>query len=224
MKRSAAPTEETFLADVKDHRLTIIRDDGVYRHIRLARPGTVCMHFDLIAWPGYLAYVGDMGAFTFTRLYDMFEFFRDSRDGNRGHIDLRYWAQKLVATDKGSGHEAFSVELFEDVINGYRLEWIRDAYRSGRLTKAERRELWEAVEEDVLRAASSGEHEAFQAAGEFSHRFGELTYTLDDFWDHDFRDYTYGFRWACFAIAWGIRQYDQATELPAMAEKDPAQP
>lgn len=79
--------ESRFLADVKDHKISIVRDDGVYRHVRFAKPETVCMHFDLITWPGYLAYVGDMGAFTFTRLRDMFEFFRGDHKPNLGDLE-----------------------------------------------------------------------------------------------------------------------------------------
>lgn len=54
----------------------MLHEDGIYRHIRFRQPGTMCMHFDLITWPGYLCYTGDMGTYVFTRLADMFEFFR----------------------------------------------------------------------------------------------------------------------------------------------------
>ena len=46
------PTENTgnadFLRDVATHELTIIRNEGLYRHLRFSRPGSSCMYFDLI--------------------------------------------------------------------------------------------------------------------------------------------------------------------------------
>ena len=95
---SHSPSQEEFQKDVSQHGVTIIRDDGVNRHIRFKRPGTMCMHFDLITWPGYLCYCGDMGTYVFSRLEDMFEFFRTDRDINPG-----YWAEKLQAVDN-HGH------------------------------------------------------------------------------------------------------------------------
>ena len=201
------PTQETFLKDVAAHQLTIYRDDGVYRHVRFRRPNTCCMHFDLVTWPGHLAYTGDMGDFVFARLHDMFEFFRTT-DGLK--IDPGYWAEKIQATDRCGGHRGFSEERFREVINGYRLRWIRDATRRGTLSKEQRRALWEAVDDEVLCRTYDGEHAAFEAANEFECIVGKRIYTLDDFWDHSFNEYTYRFLWACYAIAWGIHKYDES--------------
>ena len=66
-----AATDDTvarFQHDIATHQVVILRDDGVYRHIRFKRPTTMCMHFDLVTWPGYLCYSGDMGCFVFSRL------------------------------------------------------------------------------------------------------------------------------------------------------------
>lgn len=32
--------EREFLKDIADHRMTVLRDDGLYRHIRFQEPGT----------------------------------------------------------------------------------------------------------------------------------------------------------------------------------------
>jgi len=66
---------ERFLKDIKKHELKIIRDDGVYRHIRLKNPDSYAYNFDLITWPGYLCVTGDMGDWIFSRIEDMFNFF-----------------------------------------------------------------------------------------------------------------------------------------------------
>ena len=72
-------TPELFLRDVQQHQIQVIRHDGVNRHIRFKRPGSMSYYFDLITWPGHLCYTGDMGTYVFRRMDDMFEFFRDDR-------------------------------------------------------------------------------------------------------------------------------------------------
>lgn len=215
-------TEQRFLKDVAEHQMTVIRDDGLYRHIRFKKPGTGCMYFDLVTWPGYLAYSGDMGCYVFTRLEDMFNFFRMDKDDwnyNRDgglSINLGYWSEKLVAVDghrdKASATE-FDEDKFRRVINEYRVEWVRE--NRDRLTKEQRRELWEAVQDSVL-CHFDDEHESMRAAYEFSERIGECHFAFTDFWDHNFHQFTYRFVWCCYALAWGIRQYDaRAMEVAA---------
>ncbi len=76
---SHQPTEQSFLEAVAKHEMHVLHEDGLYRHIRFKKPGTSCMHFDLITYPGYLVYSGDMGCYVFSRLPDMFELFRADR-------------------------------------------------------------------------------------------------------------------------------------------------
>jgi hypothetical protein len=72
----STPTQEQFLKEVSTHQFTVLHESGLYRHLRFKRPGTGIMHFDIVTWPGYLAYSGDMGCFVFQRLDDMLEFFK----------------------------------------------------------------------------------------------------------------------------------------------------
>lgn len=51
---------ERFLKDVSEHELTVLHEDGLYRHLRFARPNSGQYHFSIVTWPGYLAYTGDM--------------------------------------------------------------------------------------------------------------------------------------------------------------------
>ena len=220
-------TEQSFLKDVESHVIEVIRDDGTHRHIRFRKPGTMCMHFDLITWPGSLCYTGDMGTYVFERLTDMFEFFRDKAEGAL-RINLSYWSEKLTAVDasgrnKGSAVE-FSKERFTSFINSYRVEWIKNACRGGRLSKDQRRELWEAVDHEVLAYLDDGEHAVFQRAYDFPWSpdayNSRRDYSFEDFWDHRFEEYTDHFIWCCYALAWGIRTYDAhkaAANLPQEA-------
>lgn len=217
---SHAPTEESFLKDVATHEMHVLMDNGVYRHIRFKRPGTGCMHFDLITYPGYLVYSGDMGCYVFSRIDDMFEFFRTDRehrhlrDGQTLAINLGYWSEKLQAVD-GNRHESgateFSEEKFRRVINEYRIGWIRDC-RERRISPGSRRELWESVDFDVLDKVDRDGRIAIDAAYNFSERWGGQTFSFDDLFEHDFTRFTYSFVWCCYALAWGVQQYDSAKQ------------
>lgn len=219
--------EQQFLKDVAEHQMFVIRDDGINRHIRFRKPGTSCMHFDLITWPGCLCYTGDMGTYVFQRLDDMFEFFRADRahrkDPNKLAINLGYWTEKLIAVDggrRGGNVKEFDEDKFKQVINEYRVQWMRDAKESGSLDKEGRRELWEAVDDEVLRQLEYGGDRAQHAACDFSHcpsgnrRNG---WRFNDMFEHDFTEYTHSIVWCCYAISWGVSLYDRnkALELAA---------
>lgn len=219
MLRTEILPESKFLKDVADHEMIIIRDDGLHRHIRFKQSGTYCMHFDLITWPGYLCYTGDMGTFVFQRLRDMFEFFRTDRehlrlrDGRTLAINPSYWGEKLEAVDRSGdcgSYREFSEEKFDRAVMGYLVEWIRgQAYKT---TKEERRELWNAVVSDVIGAeGDSGGYRKQCAAHDFHHRVNDrIEFYFQDFWERSVTDYTNRFIWCCYALAWGIAQYDKA--------------
>lgn len=212
-------TEERFLKDVSNHEMQILHEDGVYRHIRFKKTSTSCYHFDLITYPGYLVYSGDMGCYVFSRLEDMFEFFRaDKRSGGSLHINTGYWAEKLRAVD-GNKNSADATEFDEDafrrVINEYRVSWVREYC----LDKQQRRELWGDVEDSVMSRIDDGEHAACLAAYEFSHKTEGDTFQFEDLFEHSFKRYTFHFIWCCYAIAFGVKKYDEAKALSGVATK-----
>ena len=191
---------DRFLRDVATHEMQVIRDDGLYRHLRFRRPQTMCMHFDLITWPGHLAYVGDMGSFTFTRLTDMFEFFR-CEPGNLFQIDRRYWAEKCIAADKNGGLEEYRQDMFETAIE----EWFK-SYLDGR-DDVDKDALWGAIDDEVLAKSYDSEIEAHRAAHDFEWDGHSI---FQDFYEVRARGFTDRFTWCCHALAWGIEQYDRA--------------
>lgn len=216
--------EARFLADVAEHQMEIIHEDGVHRHIRFKKPGTGCMYFDLITWPGHLCYTGDMGTYVFCRLNDMFEFFRTDReymrlrDGQTLAINPGYWGQKLLAINR-SGDEGryreFDEEAFVRAVLKDLVRWIRS--HSHETTKDERRDLWDAVVSGVIGAESdSGGYRMQIAAYDFHHRVNDRrNFYFQDFWEHNFTDFTHGFIWCCYALAWGISRYD-ASKMEAL--------
>jgi hypothetical protein len=214
MSRRDTLTTDRFLKEVATHEMEVIRDDGIYRHLHFAKPGTMYMHFDLITWPGYLCYTGDMGTYVFTRVRDMFTFFR--RDGDEGAdlfrwIDRRYWAEKVEAADKADGIKEFSEEIFTRNVMEHLVGWIHE--NRDRTTKDERRELWDEVVSEVVQLDDDSQGSRRQAAAhDFSHKVSHAagTFWFRDFFEHDNTDFTLRFTWCCYALRWGINQYDQA--------------
>lgn len=203
------PTENSgtadFLRDVATHELTIIRNDGLYRHLRFSRPGSSCMYFDLITWPGHLCYTGDMGTYVFSRVSDMLEFFR--RDcADQLPINPGYWSEKVQAAD-GGRHPGCVFEYDHDrylaVVNEHLSDWLEG------LDDEAAAELREAVQDDVLQLADShDEHGNYNRAYEFSATVNGCKYQFTDLFERNFRRFTPRFLWCCRALVWGIEKYD----------------
>lgn len=219
-----ACSEEEFLKSVSEHAIEILRDDHVYRHLRFRKPGTYCMGFDIVTYPGYLVYSGDMGCFVFSRIHDMLPFFRSKQMEGPLDINPRYWSEKLEAVEKSGGsYEEYSADKFRahiaEELAQFREHFERDTEREldddgdgdeeAHTKKIDDafNELKAAVESDVLRKADDGEHAVYSAMRDFEH--GDRNW-FQDAWEVSFREYTYRFIWCCFALVWAIRKYDQA--------------
>jgi hypothetical protein len=85
-----------FARDTADHEMTVLREDGLYRHLRFAALEGYNA-FDLITWKHKLVITGDGKDFLFS-LYpteDLFEMFR--RTAQLGEINPGYWQEKVLA-------------------------------------------------------------------------------------------------------------------------------
>lgn len=194
-RKQIADSKARFASDTDEHLMTVLHDDGLYRHVRFKAPGTGFYWFELVTWPGYLSITGDMGAFTFTRSRDMFEFFRAGLDINPG-----YWGEKAVAGEV----KAYSEDTFR--------EWVAEEMANAREDKPDLE--WEniaaRIEEEVL--SESGYHEcAIPAVESWNSSYGtgrETGFTFYTDEGVDFTDFTHRFLWCCHAIQWGIAEYD----------------
>ena len=200
-------TEEMFLGDTTEHKITILRDDGVARHIRFRAPGTICYGFDLITWPGHLCISGDCGTYVFQRLEDMFELFRTSTEYAASHpehklfINARYWGQKLLCIGTDAGYREFDEDAFKERVAKHFNNWKECCMPTESLCSS----VWKEVEDQVLCCTCDGEHAAYRAVYDFSH----AGFQFDDFFDGGGTErYTSHYLWCLYAIAWGIRQYD----------------
>lgn len=206
-------TEKQFLSEVANHQLKILKDDGIYRHIRLQEPGTMLQHFDILTWPGTLCYTGDMGTYVFSRTTDMFTFFR-IREQDRTYFELDqtlrikpgYWAEKVEAGDtrhRGNGIKNFSIECAQqqvaEVLAGY-AEDIEPL--SAELKESIESSLW-----DIHNATD--EWEFITAMRNYEPAKGSPV-SFDDFFEKDLNEFEGAYIFACYAIVWAIDQYDKA--------------
>lgn len=221
------PTAEGFLKDVKDHKMTVLHHDGPYRHIRFRQPGNSNMWFDLTTWPNMLTISGDMGCWTFSRVEDMFTFFRSTPEDfmfSKLKINPSYWAEKLQHGNF-SGRDGGKV-WDQDIFKAHLLDQIENHYgfEGEKLT-----ELKAAVEEEIFQLHDGdGPHMMRHAAYEFSYEFEEdrwrTGYDHQRTWKFHFEGmdlpdgmiYSYHFLWCLYAIVWGIQQWD-AREIAAAA-------
>lgn len=195
---------EHFPEDIKKHQLIIFKDEGLYRHIRMARPGTNNMSFDIVTWPGHLAYSGDMGCYVFSRITDMFMFF--TPEGSR-RINPGYWAEKLQAADKNDGYKKYSPEIFRSIVEEELQGYCED------LSPGDANELRIWVEDEVLSAADDGAWAAHQAARDFRWHNKEV---FRDFWEHSLDEYSYRYIWCCLAIVHTVEAYRFLKTLEAV--------
>lgn len=184
-----------FQRDTANHTMEVKLDNGLYRHLTFTNNGSSCYRFDLITWPGYLCISGDMGCNVFSRVADMFEFFRSS-----GRIKPSYWQEKIEDDGRDEVLE-FNPDLFRQRI----LQDVAEVTEG--MSQADAEELKTDVEFEILDAVDDGEQAAWAAVCSWNDDRLDLT----DFGEYarSFREFTVHYIWRCHAIVWGIQQYDQ---------------
>ncbi len=187
-----------FLEDVKGHKMTILKDDGLYRHITFSK-GSTDQWFEIITWEGNLVIGGDMGSYHFNRITDMFQFF--VKEGisfkSKYAINPSYWGEKL----QNNGHyEEFCHDKFKEVVQ----DSLKDFVSNNKPNKEEMLDINEKLED--LLSAETEEH-AYLGIRDFPSEYAIFERYGCDL--PDFRDYTYRYIWCCYAIVWGILQYNK---------------
>lgn len=216
-------TQKEFLKDVRNHQMTIINDDGgVCRYLRFKQPNTSNRYFDITTWNGHLCISGDMGTFVFSRLFDMFEFFRDSKL----RVNYGYWGEKLQSVSRFAGYEVFDshyvLESIKERINYLAEEYIPEYYDDLKSSVKSEYPTIEAItkafKQDAIRHFENSELCEYRHAGTIdeweSDIFPNLSlhgYEGND-WDYEWlsgKRLSYNYKWCCYAITWAIKQYDR---------------
>ena len=194
------PTLEQFLKDIASHQLTVNLDQGVFRDLTIARPNTVSMHYNITTRPGYLVITGDMGSFVFSRLDDMFNFFR-SDDGYE--INLGYWGEKVEAGEV----RKFDIDIANSSVQQYLTNFLEDLDLSDPDDRNKSKQALEAINDFISGTQGMGEFEFWNEIHSWdSDEAGGLD--LTDFFESTTTKATYHYIWCCYAIVHAIKLYD----------------
>lgn len=154
-----------FAIDTAEHEMTILHDDGLYRHIRFMRPApqSSSYWYDLITVPHALIFRGDYESHVFGRVIeDMFAFFRSNPDRNSMRISPDYWSQKL--TSDRDCVKSYSQDMFEQLVKEATVEAIRYGNAPRGIGKAVRERILNDedihYEDGARRALNDFEHGA----------------------------------------------------------------
>lgn len=177
-----ARAKEYFEKASAKFQITKLHEHGLYRHYRCGEPGNCANSFQVMAWPGFLAFVGDMGDYVFSRTDDMIAFMA------RAARDCSYSAEKCVASGRG-GLTEWSYARFDAWCNERLAE--HPDYES---KEAER--VQDAVDE--IRAAYQEYNEPHDALRTIWHHAPDLG--VDEM--PNFEEYTVHFLWCLHALQW----------------------
>lgn len=242
----ADPIAERFSRETAGHEMTILHDDGLYRHLRFMNSKDSAYWFDLITVPGSLIFRGDGESFVFARLKDMFGFFRSNPDRLTHRINPGYWSEKLTS-DRGSVN-VYSQDVLAEVVAGH-LEEAEEEWpgvTAAWAAHADEDEVdlgFEETARQVLNGFEFGaknvarcscgdrievDGDAFLPADwrtahpqGFGHAYKAERvpgFRFDETWEWHLKDYHWWFLWACHGIVTGIARYDAAKAAEAPVE------
>ncbi|NEA15416.1 hypothetical protein [Streptomyces halstedii] len=205
-----------FARDTASHRMTILHEDCLYRHLRFRNPRSSNYWFELITTPGQLVFSGDGESYVFRRCTDMFEFFRSGiwRDGSV-HINPGYWSEKL-ASNRTSVKE-YQDDLFVQLV------WEQAEYLiEGERVKPDQVDRFrQAIRDDIVEGgayATTSEGfrtvEKFEFYNDHSREFdyrheADVRFEDPSEWFSATKDFDWWFLWACHGIVSGIARYDR---------------
>lgn len=209
-------SKERFLDDIKDHKLSIIKDNGIYRHIRMSIKDSGIYRYDIITFPYHLVVTGDMGTWIFSRIEDMFEFFiMGDTDFNKDNIiNPYYWEEKLEAVSKFGSCEGsvkeFKVDLFRKEVTEYFEEYCN---KNGIEKDSEEYEdLRDDIDFDIIHYAEDVHpRELFSRVHNFSSN--NFEFNIEDFDFEGCYTYTFHYIWICYAIVYAIDMYNKSKEI-----------
>lgn len=206
-------TYERFAKDTATHAMEVVLDQGMYRHLKFRRPGTYCYGFDVVTWPGHLAISGDMGASVFTRLPDMFEFFRTKPDRTAReplYINRSYWAEKCVAND--GPQKVFSADGLRQVVKERFDDYVADRHDADDQPPAWAADLWNELQDGILNLDRESTDFALAAMHDFEpqdDRYESFRFHDVSDYANSVQDYSFHMVWRMYAIAHAVKAYDE---------------
>lgn len=232
-----------FSSDFAEARMTVRREDGLFRHVDWSAPKSM-NHLTVITWPYNLLVAGSHGSYHFERFgkdtEDMFAWLR----GSRPNPDS--WASKLVngrdsveEYDRSRMVAAINESVTEAIEDGWAPEGLQEAVREGVLdshlldSKDTAFQLVSEFEYGMKYRAecSCGRSEDFDAHSSAtawdcskcksdgkkheSYVYKVGGFDFDGFTEWSVDKVGYHFVYQCHAAVWAIGQYDAAAKQVA---------
>ncbi|WP_458089313.1 hypothetical protein [Streptomyces malaysiensis] len=202
---------QRFARETANHQMTVLLDQGLYRHLRFANPESGLYWYEITTTPGQLVFSGDGESFVFRLAPDMFEMFR--RSAESGGINATYWAEKC----KTGNAKSYSRERFEE----YVWKQVADAEQ---YYKALRDNVREEIFNDPVYDVDHESAALIVVLG-YEYRWDVKPNALgnrDSFrfkyvHEWELKDFDWWFLFACYAISDAIVQYDAARKPEAVA-------
>lgn len=210
-RQAERATANRFTREIAHHTMTVLSDNGLYRHLRFAAQDGSGYRFDLVTWPNRLAFQGEPGTYVFSvwPTEDLFRVFRESSIGDQPN--LGYWHEKLIAWNEPAVQ--FSMDVFEAKVAA---ELAQAETRFPGVTAA-----WQAktdgftAEYDI--GTEEGAREALAAFEYLPEGRDGTPWCFRGTHRWDLNGYDWRYLWACHGALWGIAQYDAATAPKAGA-------
>lgn len=214
-------TRTQFQKDTENFGVDILLDNGIYRHLRISNKDpneSWNQWYTITTWDNELCISGDMGTLVFSRLTDMFQFFRKNR------VNPQYWAEKIQTIRYGVDNpiEEFCYDTFSQMVKQAYDDHIEDKFDGGvdedflkkyclETVEEYKFDLWDEIKDQVLDYAQ-GEGNNLTRAYDCLYTFNELGFEFTDSWEYSYTKYTSRYIWLCEAIVRAIELYDEATE------------
>ncbi len=194
-----------FRGATRNHQLTVLHDDGLYRHLRMAEPGTGIWSWNVVTWPWHLYVGGDIGSgFVWSREEDMLRFmdtanYGDYHSDGSPHLQADYWSEKLDIACRDRARR-YSPELFTKRVR----EAIADGLLGGWIARQESKELREEL-------TWVDPHDEVSAREWLSSHRKEFP----DAWEWDLQDWDHHYLLAAYGVVTTIRAYRAAQSAAA---------
>lgn len=194
-KTNAEQVAERFPKDTEGFVLTVLHEQGDYRHLRFQRPGERWGSTDIHTWPGGLTTAGDMAdGWMFERGLGFFG----------GNINLHYWHEKLTPAGRLAAEEFSEVTLRSTLTEAGADLDIPEQFRAE--FDEELNDLIERICSGHADTASALEQIAeFVFECESEDEAHDLDVRFTDSYELNIEDYSYHFVWALHVLSTAAR-------------------
>lgn len=196
---------KSFKKQTRDWTYVVTQDNGVNRRIVHSKLGSF-YRYEVVTWPGKLHIGGEIpgpdSEYTFTRLADMFEFFRPRGEITPSKVNLHYWSEKLSNRGRPDAKEYTKAALDRQVRE--HVSDLREGFYDRETAEAMVAKVWELYRNHH----SMGALYEREGAAEFL-RDLEYAEVASDTWEWDLTDYKPSFVYSCVAIVFAIQEWDR---------------